>query len=246
MLQNYNIPNEYVLGDKSCSKGAQIKYFKDNMYFKIDSGNNEGFREYLVSLLLSYSNLYDEEYVFYEPCFINGRRGCVSENFLLPEEEFISMERMYTTITGKTNLSNAIWTHYEAVDRLNFILDIAYEFGCDKEVFKYYLKKILQLDMLILNNDRHPSNYGVIYPLREAPIFDNGKAFILNSNPCTISGSYETQVTTFGFPIEPTFLIDYSGLYEALQNVKCTSSQQKILNTLYTQLDKYKEIFAVR
>ena len=47
-----------------------------------------------------------------------------------------------------------------------------------------YLANTFCLDMLILNEDRHFNNLGIIYngtSFRPAPIFDNGKSFLIGN-----------------------------------------------------------------
>lgn len=57
---------EYIVMMDGTSEGTQIKYKKDNYWYKKDCRGKEGLAEYLVSGLLTYSDLEPSEYVVYE------------------------------------------------------------------------------------------------------------------------------------------------------------------------------------
>ena len=84
------IDREYIVSQDGTSEGTQEKYFKDGFWYKLDKNGSEGLVEYLVSGLLSFSDLLPDEYVVYETGTINGRSGCRSRNFLKSGEELIT------------------------------------------------------------------------------------------------------------------------------------------------------------
>lgn len=240
---------KFVLGksdlyyDEDHVEWEEKLFLKDNLFFKIDTSPDEGFKEWLVSKVLSYSTLKQEEYVTYEQCLINDRPGCYSTNFLTPEEKFVPMKHMYNKMYGDSVLSEDMWVNRDQEGRLDLLLSAVKMNDIDTSLYRDYLNKLVQLDLLILNPDRHTANYGIILPTRIPPIFDNGNSFNDNTHPCTLGHSYTAQVQAFGNPVVPAFKIDYAGLYSELGDTELTTSQQTIVALLAEQLEKYKSIF---
>lgn len=78
--------------------GNQIKFLKDEYWYKINDVGDEGLAEELTSVILSCSNM--RNHVKYERCEINGKPGCRSKNFLGEGESFISLRRLYQHYCG--------------------------------------------------------------------------------------------------------------------------------------------------
>lgn len=98
-MQNYTLPDSCTYKSQGSSEGTQTKFFMDGKWFKQDLNGYEGEVECLVSCLLDCSNI--DNYVQYEECMINGKRGCVSDNFLKENEMFITFERLHQMYTGR-------------------------------------------------------------------------------------------------------------------------------------------------
>ncbi|MBQ3513019.1 MAG: hypothetical protein IJA32_04350 [Lachnospiraceae bacterium] len=245
-MKNYVVESNYMKILKSATKGTQVKYEKDGYWYKINKNGNEGLAEYLVSLLLVCSTLKQTEYVAYEYCRINNKMGCRSKSFNENGYEFVSFHLLYMLITGKENLSDYLYTFDEPKDRLQYLLEIAETFHVPN--IMNYMKKILYLDMLIANHDRHMSNIGILLnsngEAKTAPIFDNGLSLgtdgISTVTSCTISGSFEQQILAFGYPIESPFLVDYDLFYEKTKDISC-----KELEFLLDNMKKYEDIFRI-
>ncbi len=176
------IGEEFLVDTQGTSDGTQLKYFHEGYWYKEDNVEREGEVEYLVSQLLNFSDLRPNEYVIYEQGKINGRKGCRSKNFLGADESFITLERLYTNVAG-VPLYEAIKGYSDIQNRVAFVLRFVKEVtGLD--LFDYF-KKVFTLDYIILNEDRHFHNLGIIMDgegnYRSAPIFDNGKS-LLNGN----------------------------------------------------------------
>jgi len=253
-MKDYNIEKKYRIYSKTTTQGTQEKYLKNEYYYKINSIGNEGLVEYLVSVILKHSNLSKNMYIPYEYCKINGKLGCRSYNFLLPNEEFITMNSLYKKVTGKNNLSDYLMYLGSASKRLEYLLDIAKICGICTQDFRNYLNILIQLDLLIQNTDRHVHNYGVIYNneklnFRIPPIFDNGHSLNTDASKsevsCTISGSFEEQIIAFGYPIQPIFQLNYEKLFKELDNIRLIYGNTRELNVLYERLYKYQNIFKV-
>lgn len=58
-----NLSGEYIISHVGTSEGTQVKYKKGEYWYKKDNRGREGLAEYLVSRLLTFSDLPPEEYV---------------------------------------------------------------------------------------------------------------------------------------------------------------------------------------
>lgn len=252
-MNKYVLSEKYRYYSKSTTKGTQIKYKKDNYFYKLNRHGNEGFVEYLVSRLLINSTLPDYHFVSYEYCVINDRLGCRSKNFLSnSSDEFMSINSLYSKVTGKDNLSDYLCLLGSASERLNYILDLVEIFGINRMAFKDYINLLVQLDMLIINTDRHPHNYGVIYnnstnSFSICPVFDNGLSLntdrLGNNSSCTISGSFTEQVIAFGYPIKPVFKLQYNRIMRDLSRIENLYGKKNEIEVLRHNLEVYKSIF---
>lgn len=222
--------SEYIADIAGTSEGTQIKFHKDGFWYKLDSFGGEGLAEELSSQVLSFSTLKKQEYVFYETGLVNGQSGCRSRDFLKAGEEFITLYRFYQLLTGDkiNNRVNALATPEERAD---FVLDFFVR-ETDLDLTKYF-SKIFTLDKIILNEDRHFNNLGVIRSAngryKEAPIFDNGKSlltgnlsvnwnFTLDENvkrtvAKPFSGSFQKNMELFGTGFE----LDTSGCISCIR-----------------------------
>lgn len=164
------------------SGGAQLKFFdeKQNMWYKQDYLGTEGLSEYAVSVLLAGSDI---SYVEYMPCrFMLGQKsvtGCKSRHFLQPGEQLISTHKLLKIHYG-IDIEKLI-VPMDTEDKIQTYVNKVIE-TTGYEYFGNYLTKILQLDAITKNDDRHFNNISFILDqngnYRPAPIFDNGGAFL--------------------------------------------------------------------
>lgn len=189
-----NIDNEYIVRQEGTSEGTQIKYRKDDFWYKKDNRGNEGRVEYLVSRFMEFTSLAKTEYVEYEEGTINGKTGCRSRNFLGKEDELITFYRLYYNEVGK-DLSKVIANMETMEERVEYVIDFIQQ-SCQLDI-RNYLSKVLTLDMICLNEDRHLNNLAVImhgnqfYP---APIFDNGISLLTANQSVNWNFSIEENV----------------------------------------------------
>lgn len=192
-LEDIRIEPEYVRNMGQSSKGTQLKFRKENMWYKQNQNGYEGKAEYLCSLLLSYTNI--KEWVVYQECRINGRNGCMSHNFLQDGEECVSLQRLYEYHYGG-QLYEKIRKFDAVEERIFFILNFV------KKITKLditnYLSQLLVLDMVTLNIDRHFHNICLIRnakgAYRTAPVFDNGAALFSNYGIFPVENTLEENI----------------------------------------------------
>ncbi|MCQ2521898.1 MAG: hypothetical protein MJ105_05920 [Lachnospiraceae bacterium] len=188
------ITNDYKMQLSGTSEGSQDKYYKDGYWYKENKHGDEAMAEYLSSKLLTYSSLQASEYILYEMGTINGKKGCRSRHFLAEDEELVTFYRLYFNETGE-DLSKKYTRYGTAEERIAFTIDemkrIAGVDVCD------YLRKVITLDRIILNEDRHVNNLALIYGgkgFRPAPIFDNGISLLTANRSVSQQMSMEENV----------------------------------------------------
>ena len=112
--------------DRQSSKGNQLKWCRNNVWYKVDYMGYEGLVEYVVSRLLEKSSLKQEEYVLYKTEEISYKRrkylGCKSENFLPEGWQLITLERLFYGFYNES-LYKKLFTIPEHSERLEFIVD---------------------------------------------------------------------------------------------------------------------------
>lgn len=160
------IENGKVIYIKTSTQSS-IKFGVDFLY--------ESYSEVIVSRLAKDLGL--DNIVNYYLCKIhldNGidTIGCYSYSFLKEGEVYISIG----SLVKNGRLPNYAMQGYDGYIKL--IQDIRNRFGIE---YEDELRKIITLDFITLNADRHLNNFGFIYnigtkKLRIAPIFDNGNS----------------------------------------------------------------------
>lgn len=251
---------KYILSPKALvmvsgsSKGTQPKFYSEGYWYKQNIVGYEGLSEYLVSRLLSCSDC--KNYVAYEQCQINGKPGCRSKSFLGEGGQFMSFQKLYEIYTGQ-NLTDKIRLIPEVRDRIVFVVDYVRDMtGFDATS---YLSKILALDMLTLNTDRHFNNLGLILnsrdnSVREAPIFDNGNSLLSDVNRFEFDLSLEKNLeNVYGQPFSASLeaqaaaagiglRIDFKKLEETL----AVEPESRALNVLKHQARRYQHLFSAQ
>lgn len=212
------ISNEYIVAQQGTSEGTQVKYKQGNYWYKKDNRGHEGLVEYLVSNFLKYTDLESEDFVMYEYGTINGQSGCRSRNFLKNNEELVTLYRLYFNEYGK-DLSQVINAMDEMEERIDYVVRFVQK-SCGIDIFKY-LGRILTVDMIILNEDRHLNNLALIFDgnsFKPSPIFDNGLSLLTGNQSVNwnfpvsenvkrviarpFSGSHERMVEYLGKGLE--------------------------------------------
>ena len=169
------IDNEYIINEEGTSEGTQIKFKKDGFWYKQDNRGREGLCEYLASKFLTYTNLENSEYVIYEQGKINNTPGCRSRDFIKDSSaELITFYRLYRNETG-ADLAKSLAQMDTVKSRVEYVISFV-KSVCGVDITDY-LRKIVTLDEIILNEDRHVNNLALLFTGSDfvpAPIFDNG------------------------------------------------------------------------
>lgn len=166
------------------SKGNQLKWKHDSSWFKADYAGYEGLAEYMVSSLLAYSTLTEEEYVHYDTeriVYKGGiHSGCRSEDFLHPKTQLITLERLFRNQFGQS-LYISVFRIENPENRLEYLVRQVQRITGIKDAGSYFTK-MLTIDAFFLNEDRHTHNIAVIADetgrYRFSPFFDHGASLL--------------------------------------------------------------------
>lgn len=162
------------------SKGNQTKLVQDNIWYKLDYLGYEGASETVASALLAQSNV--TNFVHYQSGIVVWNEktflGCASVHFLPEGANLITADQILRSEYGNYEKQ---MEKMSSEKKLQFVVDTVIEItGLDK--FGSYVTTLLELDALILNEDRHLQNIAVLYHETKGyeycPIFDNGAAFL--------------------------------------------------------------------
>ena len=178
------LSTEIYAENRRSSKGNQLKWQRNNRWYKADYTGYEGLSEYMVSQLLAFSNLRKEEYVLYWTEKIRYKeqffKGCGSENFIPDGWQLLTLERLFQQQFGES-LYQSVFRISGITERLQYLVSQT-ERMTELGGFGEYLTKLLTVDAFFLNEDRHTHNIAVLmdphgrYHL--CPLFDQGASLL--------------------------------------------------------------------
>lgn len=183
--------------------GYQPKYTspKGGYWYKEDFKGGEALAEVLVSTFLrSCRYMTSKEFV---PYYIKHTsvelfdlKTCVSPHFLQKGEQFISFNDLLSQVSPLTEKLVGFNSKLDFIDSV-FQQTVG-------QSFRKEMLRLLTLDVMFRNTDRHLSNFGIILApngsVRFAPIFDNGLALGV------LEGAYfdlDNLLKGFGYKIKP-------------------------------------------
>lgn len=170
--------------NRQSSKGNQLKWIKHKDWYKADYLGYEGLAEYIVSYLLKSSSLSESEYVIYHTEQIKYKfqtyLGCQSRNFLPEGWEMVTLERLFQNLY-KRSLSKVLYEIKDYENRIRFLVNQTIVMT-GLEDFGVYMSKMLTIDSLFLNEDRHMHNIAVLLDekgkVHYCPYFDHGASLL--------------------------------------------------------------------
>ena len=190
--------------ERQSSKGNQLKWENEGVWYKADYTGYEGLSEYVISHLLEKSTLGKGAFVLYDLEQIRYKthiyRGVKSQNFLNDGWQIITLERLFQNFFGQS-LYKSIYTISNREYRLRFLTEQVERMTGLKD-FGIYLNQMFTIDAFFLNEDRHTHNIAVLMnenaDFRYCPIFDQGAGLLAD--------------TTMDYPMQVN-------LYELLEEV---------------------------
>jgi len=170
--------------DRQSSKGNQLKWKNNGIWYKADYTGYEGLAEYMISHLLLTSTLslteyalYDLEQIKYKSTVYNGVR---SVDFVKDDWQIITLERLFQTMFHES-LYRLVFRIAEPEERLRFLVNQVVRVTGLNE-FGKYMNKLLTVDAFFLNEDRHTHNIAVLMndegKFAYCPLFDQGAGLL--------------------------------------------------------------------
>ena len=240
-IEEFFIEDDFLVRTSGTSDGTQDKFFKDGLWFKLDRYGGEGIAETVASIILEESGLDSSKFVKYTPCLINGKSGCYSKNFLNEDESFITFYRLFKNVTGRDLAELCSKMDYD--DAIEYVISfVKQQTNLD---IREYLANTFALDKVILNDDRHFNNMGIIFDgtnFKTAPIFDNGKSFLIGNKKAKKFESISEKIkTAFAKCFSPSFEMNERYL-QKYQTIAITSESltkiQKVFNNENSEIVK--------
>lgn len=196
---------------RQSSKGNQLKWENEGIWYKADYTGYEGLAEYVISHLLKLTNLNEGEYVLYEPEQIKYKRqiynGVRSRAFIDEDWQIITLERLFKNVYNES-LTSVLWHMSDVKERLEFLVNsIKNITGLNN--WDEYICRLFTIDAFFLNEDRHMHNIAVLMngkgEYKYCPVFDNGAGLLSD--------------TTMDYPME-------QDIYQMISEVKSKSVSQ--------------------
>ena len=196
---------------RQSSKGNQLKWENEGTWYKADYTGYEGLAEYVISHLLKYTNLNEDEYVLYEPEQIKYKRqiykGVRSRTFIDGDWQIITLERLFKNVYNES-LTSVLWHISDVKERLEFLVNAIKKItGLNN--WGEYICRLFTIDAFFLNEDRHMHNIAVLMngkgDYKYCPVFDNGAGLLSD--------------TTMDYPME-------QDIYQMISEVKSKSVSQ--------------------
>lgn len=256
--------------ERQSSKGNQLKWENNGVWYKADYTGYEGLAEYMVAHLLKKSTLQKSEFVLYDLEMIKYRTsiytGVKSKNFLEPGWQLITLERLFQSFFGES-LYKAIYRIENPENRLRFLVEQVGRIT-GLENFGVYLNKLFTIDAFFLNEDRHTHNIAVLMNEKSefaySPIFDHGAGLLADTTmdypmqediyeliklprAKTICGDFDMQLeiseTLYGGNLK--FHFSKEDVRSLLDNVieYPEEIKRRVEDIIYAQMRKYQYLF---
>lgn len=258
--------------DRQSSKGNQLKWENDDIWYKADYTGYEGLSEYMISHLLAKSSLKKDEFVLYDYEQIKYKNviynGVKSRNFLSGEWQIITLERLFQNFYQKS-LYESVWHIQTSVeDRFEFLVTQVERMTGLKN-FGIYLNKLFTIDAVFVNEDRHMHNIAVLMNQKGefayCPMFDHGAGLLSDTSmdyplgfsiydgldevrAKTISSSFEEQLDVSeelcGTNLQ--FYFAKKDVEKLLGDLEGYSDEEKhrVRDILFEQMRRYSYLFS--
>lgn len=256
--------------NRQSSKGNQLKWNNNGIWYKADYTGYEGLAEYMISHLLLKSSLRQDEFVLYEPEQIRYKdavySGVKSNDFLEKDWQLITLERLFMTFFGQS-LYQSIFKISDPEKRLIFLVEQV-ERVTNLSDFGVYMNKLFTMDAFFLNEDRHTHNIAILMNkdgrFSYSPIFDNGAGLLADTSldyplgkdvylqikevrAKTISADFDEQLDLseklYGNHLKFYFHAkDVSNLLDGI-SIYSQEEKDRVRDILLSQMKKYAYLF---
>lgn len=256
--------------DRQSSKGNQLKWQNGGVWYKADYTGYEGLAEYVISHLLLESTLGREEFALYDLEQIRYKstvyNGVKSRDFVTDDWQIITLERVFKNFFDES-LYKAVYRIADYEERLCFLVNQV-ERVTGLTGFGAYMNKLLTIDALFLNEDRHMHNIAVLMngegEFSYCPIFDQGAgllsdttmdyplggdavAYLRDAMAKTFCDSFDNQLDIseklYGGQLKFSFTKkDVRELLDAA-TIYPEEVRKRVEDVIYMQMEKYGYLF---
>lgn len=164
--------------------GNQIKWTDGKYHYKQDKFLGEAMSEYLCSLFLQASNCP----VPYIPYRLDSNPSICKSPSYKPNFTFTPFYNIVKREVKKGNINKVdsmekwvkvVWNRLSSVEKVEYVCSLFQRLGVSRNDTITYLTCMVELDTLVLNIDRHLTNFGVRYnrvtnSYEPMFLFDNG------------------------------------------------------------------------
>lgn len=255
---------------RQSSKGNQLKWENEGIWYKADYTGYEGLAEYVISHLLKLTNLNEGEYVLYEPEQIKYKRqiynGVRSRAFIDEDWQIITLERLFKNVYNES-LTSVLWHMSDVKERLEFLVN-AIKNITGLNNWGEYICKLFTIDAFFLNEDRHMHNIAVLMngkgEYKYCPVFDNGAGLLSDTTmdypmeqdiyqmisevkSKSVSQDFDEQLDVaenlYGQNLQ--FLFTKKNVSDIVNNADMYPSEERkrVELIIYSQMNKYKYLF---
>lgn len=174
--------------------GSQAKWVEASRFYKIDKHGYESLAEALVSELEGYIEDLPHVDYYHEVKTVNGikKQVCWSENCIGDGE----VETTFYTVLRELGAWGRL-QEYSGKDAVDFIVDVVDE-SMEKICTREYLSKLIFLDSITLNPDRHLRNMSIIQDSNGnksfMPVWDNGLCLLANTREYPLSMDWKSAM----------------------------------------------------
>ena len=255
---------------RQSSKGNQLKWENEGIWYKADYTGYEGLAEYVISHLLKLTNLNEGEYVLYEPEQIKYKRqiynGVRSRTFIDEDWQIITLERLFKNVYNES-LTSVLWHMSDVKERLEFLVN-AIKNITDLNNGGEYICRLFTIDAFFLNEDRHMHNIAVLMngkgEYKYCPVFDNGAGLLSDTTmdypigqdiyqmisevkSKSVSQDFDEQLDVaenlYGQNLQ--FLFTKKNVSDIVNNADMypLEERKRVELIIYSQMNKYKYLF---
>ena len=238
---------------RQSSKGNQLKWENESIWYKADYTGYEGLAEYVISHLLKYTNLNEDEYVLYEPEQIKYKRqiynGVRSRSFIDEDWQIITLERLFKNVYNES-LTSVLWHMSDVKERLEFLVN-AIKNITGLNNWGEYICRLFTIDAFFLNEDRHMHNIAVLMngkgDYKYCPVFDNGAGLLSDTTmdyPME-QDIYQLDVAENLYGQNLQFLFTKKNVSDIVNNADMypPEERKRVELIIYSQMNKYKYLF---
>lgn len=255
---------------RQSSKGNQLKWENEGIWYKADYTGYEGLAEYVISHLLKLTNLNEGEYVLYEPEQIKYKRqiynGVRSRTFIDEDWQIITLERLFKNVYNES-LTSVLWHMSDVKERLEFLVN-AIKNITGLNNWGEYICRLFTIDAFFLNEDRHMHNIAVLMngkgEYKYCPVFDNGAGLLSDTTmdypigqdiyqmisevkSKSVSQDFDEQLDVaenlYGQNLQ--FLFTKKNVSDIVNNADMypPEERKRVELIIYSQMNKYKYLF---